>query len=80
MRTLVTIGAYLASLVVAAVTAFFAVLFLVGPHGGWLPQEFEKPVLILGWLCVLVAPVLIAAAVWRRGGKRVPAHRPPSRG
>ncbi|MGR8931447.1 MAG: hypothetical protein ACU836_12470 [Gammaproteobacteria bacterium] len=63
-RILLTGLAYIASLVVIAVIAFFLVIFLAGWHGGILPYWFEKPVLLLGWSAVLVLPVLIARRVW----------------
>jgi hypothetical protein len=73
VRLLLTIGAYLTSLAVTLVTAYFAVMILAGPHGGLLPNAFEKPVLVLGWLCVLLFPAWIATLAWRRlGGTRLP--------
>ena len=71
MRLLLTLGAYLGSLALVAVAAFAAVIFLAGPHGGLLPGVFEKPVLVLGWLFVLVVPAWIARMVWRRLTRRV---------
>lgn len=69
MRLLLTIGAYLGALALVTVAAFVAVIVLAGPHGGLLPSIFEKPVLILGWLSVLLIPVWIARVAWRRLGR-----------
>ena len=66
MRILAAVAANLATLAVVAVAGFFAILILAGPHGGLLPDAFEKPVLLLGWLAVLVLPVWVAKSVWRR--------------
>lgn len=66
MKWLVTLLAYLATLAIVAVAAFFVVIFLAGPHAGLLPQWAEVIVLVLGWLAVLVLPVLAARKVWRR--------------
>lgn len=66
MRILLTAAVYLASLAVIAVAAFFAIINLAGPHGGLLPPVFETPLLILGWLFVLIAPACIARWAWRR--------------
>jgi hypothetical protein len=48
--------------VVAALT-FFVVIFLAGPHAGLLPHALEVVVFVLGWLFVLVLPVLAARTV-----------------
>lgn len=73
MRVLLTIATYLAALAAVAVLAFFAVMFLAGPHAGLLPHALEVVVLILGWLSVLVLPLLAAGAVWRRLRKTMPS-------
>lgn len=74
-RALLTIATYLASLAIVAVATFFLVIFLAGPHGGVLPASFEGVVLVLGWLAVLVLPVLSARFVWRRVGN---SRKPPT--
>ena len=66
MRVLVTLLAYLLSLVPTAVAAFFAVIFLAGPHGGALPSSLHTATLLLGWLCVLLIPMLVVRWAWRR--------------
>ena len=66
MRFLVTSLAFVASLIPTAVAAFFAVIFLAGPHGGVLPPSLHTATLLLGWLCVLVVPLLVARWAWRR--------------
>ena len=66
MRLLVTLLAFIASLVPTAVAAFFAVIFLAGPHGGVLPASLHTATLLLGWLCVLIVPLLVARWAWRR--------------
>jgi hypothetical protein len=68
LRYMLTIGAYLISLLVVAAVAFFVVVFLAGPHAGLLPQALEVVVLILGWLSVLAVPLWVALKVWRHGG------------
>lgn len=69
MRVLLTAAAYLASLALVAVAAFFVVIFLAGPHGGFLPGSLAPVVLALGWLTVLVVPAWLAHQVWRRLGR-----------
>ena len=66
MRLLLTLLAFIVSLVPTAVAAFFAVIFLAGPHGGVLPASLHTATLLLAWLCVLVIPLLIACWAWRR--------------
>jgi|LNFM01.2.fsa_nt_gb hypothetical protein len=66
MRLLVTLLAFAAALGSTAVLAFFAVIFLSGPHGGVLPPAFHGATLALAWLCVLVVPLFVARRVWRR--------------
>lgn len=72
MRVLVTLLAFLLSLVPTAVAAFFAVMFLAGPHGGVLPSSFHTVTLVLGWLCVLLIPMLAARWAWRRFSRASP--------
>jgi len=64
MRYFVTGLAYLVGLVGVAALASLAVLFLVGPHGGVLPDSFYLPILALGWMAVIVLPVLFARWMW----------------
>lgn len=68
MRLLLAVGSYAASLALVAVTAFVVTLVLAGPHAGLLPHWAEVIVLVAGWLAVLVLPVWVARAVWRRVG------------
>jgi hydrogenase-4 membrane subunit HyfE len=57
-----------------AVITFFMVIFLAGPHSGLLPSWLEGAVLVLGWLAVLIMPVLVARRVWRHFGKVEPPN------
>ena len=66
MKYLPVVFAYLLTLGVVVPLAFFTVLILAGPHGGLLPGGLQAPVLALGWLAVLVLPVLVARRVWLR--------------
>lgn len=75
MKLLPVIFSYLFALAVTVPVAFFAVIILAGPHSGLLPSWLEAIVLALGWLAVLVVPVLVARRVWLR----VPQVRPPVR-
>jgi hypothetical protein len=61
-----TVIAYLVSTAVLAPVVFFVVIALAGPHSSMLPSIVQPAVVVLGWLTVIVAPVLIARAVWRR--------------
>jgi hypothetical protein len=66
MRHVLTGVAYVVALVLTASIASFAVLYLVGPHGGALPQSFYIPVLCVGWIAVIVWPIVFARWMWRR--------------
>jgi hypothetical protein len=66
MRVLGTIVAFVLALVVTASVVIFAVLSLAGPHGGVLPQSLHTAAFVLGWLIVVVVPVLAARSAWRR--------------
>lgn len=74
VRVLLTVIAYIGSLAIIAVIAFFVVIFLAGPHSGLLPSWLEGAVLVLGWLAVLIMPVLVARRVWRRFGNVEPSN------
>lgn len=66
MRFLVTSLAFVVLLLATAVAAFFAVIFLAGPHGGVLPPSLHTATLALAWLFVIVIPLAGARWVWRR--------------
>ena len=66
MPLLVALIAFFVLLVSTAVTVFFAVIFLAGPHGGVLPRSLHTATLALGWFCVIVIPLVGARWVWRR--------------
>ena len=66
MRLLITLLVFVGTLLPTAFGAFFAVMLLVGPHGGILPSSLESATLALGWLCTLIVPLLIARRTWRR--------------
>jgi hypothetical protein len=66
MGIFITILAVVAAAVVTVPVAFFAVLFLVGPHGGALPTSLRTFTLVLGWIAVIAAPVLVGRWAWRR--------------
>jgi hypothetical protein len=72
VRVLLTLVAYVTSLILIAGVSFVVVIFLAGPHAGLLPHWLEVVVLCLGWLAILVVPVLAAAKVWRRLGATPP--------
>ena len=69
MRWIFALLAWVASVAVLAPVCFFAVIFLAGPHSSLLPGWLQSVVLLLGWAIVLVAPFLIARAVWRRAAR-----------
>ncbi|MCF8199751.1 MAG: hypothetical protein K9J42_13360 [Sulfuritalea sp.] len=74
MKVIATAVAYIVSLVITAAISFFAVLILAGPHAGLLPSWLEPVVLGIGWLAVLVVPVLVARLVWCRIGRSEPPN------
>ena len=65
MRFVIVALAYIASLLLTAVVAFFAVIFVAGPHSDVLPGWLQTPALLLGCALVIAVPVLIARRVWR---------------
>lgn len=67
-RYLATAVAWLAATALLAPICFLVVVVLAGPHSDLLPNALQPPVLALGWLAVLVGPVLVARAAWRRTG------------
>lgn len=71
MKYIATAVVYIVTLAVVAVLSFFTVLVLAGPHAEILPSWLEPVVFVIGWLAVLVLPVLVARLVWRRYGRSV---------
>jgi hypothetical protein len=63
-RILLTCAAYLISLLLVSAISFFVVIILAGPHAGLLPAWLEMVVLFLGWLAVIVIPIMAAIRVW----------------
>ena len=66
LRWTLTLVAWVVSTAVLAPICFFAVLILAGPHSDLLPGFMGGPMLILGWLIFLGAPIWIARVVWKR--------------
>jgi hypothetical protein len=66
VRWTLTLVAWAVSTAVLAPVCFFAVLILAGPHSDLLPGFMGGPMLILGWLIFLGAPIWIARVVWKR--------------
>jgi membrane protein YdbS with pleckstrin-like domain len=71
VRILLAILVYSGALLLVAAVSFGVVLLLAGPHAGILPGWLESMVLVLGWLAVLVIPILITRRFWRH------LHRKP---
>lgn len=64
-RIFLTLFVYLISLALFAITSFLIVIFLAGPHAGLLPGWIEVIVICLGWLAVLILPIVTARKVWK---------------
>ena len=80
MRWLVALLAWAASAALLAPVCFFGVMLLAGPHSSLLPSPLQGVVLIFGWLVLLIVPILLARAVWRRMERRRPEDRPEEEG
>lgn len=72
MRVLLSLVAYIITVILVAGISFVVVIVLAGPHAGLLPHWLEAAVLGLGWLAVLVIPFLVARKIWRRLGATPP--------
>ena len=70
MPVLLTAIAYLVSTALLAPVLFLAVMVLAGPHSSVLPSMLQPAVVIGGWVTLIVAPILVARAVWRRTAAR----------
>jgi hypothetical protein len=66
MRVIVAALALVVSLLVTATAAFFAVMFLAGPHGGALPASLHSATLLVAWVIVMAVPFFCTRWVWRR--------------
>ena len=76
-RWILTILAWLASVLIVTPVALFSVLVLAGPHAGLLPQSLEMVVLLVGWVAVLGVPILVARRVWKWSSVRTGNSSPP---
>lgn len=70
MRALLTAAAFLVSIAVLAPVLFFVAIVLAGPHSSMLPSSVQPLVVIAASMTLLVAPIAIARAVWRRRAPR----------
>ncbi len=66
VRLLLATLVFVATLVPTAVVAFFVVVFLAGPHSDVLPRWLQPAVVVLGWIGVIVIPLVAARRTWRR--------------
>ena len=69
-RGLITFVVWAAATAVLAPVCFFVIVLLAGPHSSMLPSILQPPVWLLGWLALVVAPLMAARLVWRRTGGR----------
>lgn len=56
----------LITLLLIGVAGFVLVIWLVGPHGGVLPERFRPVILVLFWVSILVFPLLAARNTYRK--------------
>lgn len=71
MRLFVTLMAYFAALVLIATLAFGTLMAAANsPQAPWLAEHGVDGglLMLVGWAVVLVLPVWVARAVWRRLG------------
>jgi enamine deaminase RidA (YjgF/YER057c/UK114 family) len=65
---------WLISALILVPACALAVLFLAGPHGGLLRAVLSRYILGLGWLTVIVVPLVIARVAWRAAHRRPANH------
>lgn len=75
LKYLIPALVYLASLVAVAALAFAVVLVLAGPHSDLLPPAVQIAVIVLGWLSVLILPIVCAFQVWKKRKSAPPRAR-----
>ncbi len=61
-----SIAMYVLVFIIATLITIPAILFFAGPHSGYLPIWLEKPVLIVGWIFVIVTPFIFAKKTYSR--------------
>ena len=71
MRIAKVLLAFFLTLIATVVVAAIVVLVVAGPHTGLLPPALETIVLAVGWLAVIVVPLLAARRVARRLSARI---------
>lgn len=75
MKVLATALVYTVSLAIVAALTFFAVLFLAGPHAGLFPVWLEQIIIGMGWLSIIVVPVMITIRIRRSIGWFAPGNK-----
>jgi len=70
VRWVLTFLGWFISVGLLAPVCFSAVIGLAGPHGGILPSYLQPFVLVVGWALLLIVPVCVARAVWRRASRQ----------
>ena len=67
-RVLIAFIAWTAASALLGPVCFFVTVLLAGPHSSMLPSTVQPAVWVLGWLVLLVVPILVARQVWLRTG------------
>lgn len=71
---ILTLLVYIAALIPVAALGFFLAIFLVGPHGGILPNILRIPVGIMLWISVICIPLWIAYKMYIKFKKNTLLH------
>jgi hypothetical protein len=66
---LIAIAVWVVSTALLAPVCFFATIFLAGPHSSIVPGFLQPVVALLALAVLLVTPLWIARAAWRRVGR-----------
>ena len=69
MRWLFAVVVWLLATAILAPVCFFATIFLAGPHSSILPDFLQPVVALLSLAVLLVTPLWLARAAWRRAGR-----------
>ena len=68
-RVLIAFIAWTAAFAVLSPVCFFVVVLLAGPHSSMLPSAVQPAIWALGWLALLVLPIVVARRAWLRTGR-----------
>jgi hypothetical protein len=63
-RVILTTCSYFIALFILAAFVFVVTISVAGPHSSLLPEWMSKMVFLIGWVIIIILPVLVAKWIY----------------